>query len=197
MHNAVQFLAVHSLLLTCPEDTSSQRRTVEWSSLSRWTIFETFTGRIRGGKEEIRRCRSECVDDAVVGPCAGFDCFARQEVGVYNGEGVRWGGEEVSGCGFAGCNGAGQAYEAHCERLRSLGEEDRGQSCVAQVEVLAHACRWDRSPLLIDSKLQIRQGITSKYHVKTTVQRYVQVLSIITVTRSAPAFQGPAIYSRK
>lgn len=44
---------------------------------------------------------------------AGLDYLAGEEVGVYYWEGVGWGGEEAGDGGFAGGEGAGEAYEYH------------------------------------------------------------------------------------
>jgi len=46
-------------------------------------------------------------DNAAVGARAGEDDFAREEVGVDEGEGVGWGGEDGGGGGFAGGDAAG------------------------------------------------------------------------------------------
>ena len=53
-------------------------------------------------------------EDFGVAVCAGFDDLAGEYVGVYDGEVVGGGAEEVGDCGFAGCDGAGEAEEEHC-----------------------------------------------------------------------------------
>jgi hypothetical protein len=50
----------------------------------------------------------------VVARGAGLDDLARDQVGVDDGEGVGWFGEEGGYGGFAGCNGAGEAEKEHC-----------------------------------------------------------------------------------
>lgn len=52
-------------------------------------------------------------DNCVVAGGAGLDHLSRDLVGVDNGEGVRWGGEDLGDGGFAGRNGAGEAEEKH------------------------------------------------------------------------------------
>lgn len=64
----------------------------------------------RGGsrwEEEIGCGGSEVIDDFAVGGCAGEDDFAGEEVGVDEGEGVGWRGEDAGDGGFTGCDVAG------------------------------------------------------------------------------------------
>lgn len=83
------------------------------------------------------------LDDGVVACGAGFDYLAGDEVGVDNGEGVGWFGEEGGDGGFAGCDGACKAEEEHCGRLV---EGSRGRSMCIELEsvylVGEEASRW-------------------------------------------------------
>ena len=66
-----------------------------------------------GREEEVRRRGAEVAEDLRVGTGAREDGLAGEEVGVYDGEVVRWGLEEGRDGGFAGCEGAGEADEEH------------------------------------------------------------------------------------
>lgn len=109
MDDAVQLGAVGADLGRVAEDALAERRSIEGSSLPLvLLLLFSFRG---GGKEEIGGRGAKVLDDLAVAGGAWLDDFAREEVGVDDGEIVGRRGEDGRDGGFTGGEAASQAND--------------------------------------------------------------------------------------
>ncbi len=110
MHDAVQDPPIPPLRLAVAEDAPPERGAVDFP---RGVGADADGAGGVEGLEQVRGRGAEFVEDLAVAVGSGEDGAAGEEVGVDNGE-VVWGGVEEGGDGgFAGGEGAGEAYEDH------------------------------------------------------------------------------------
>ncbi len=110
MHNAVQHLPIPPLRLAVPEDAPPERGAVDFP---RGVGADADGAGGVEGLEQVRGRGAEFVQDLAVAVGSWEDGAAGEEVGVDDGEVVRGGVEEGGDGGFAGGEGAGEAYEDH------------------------------------------------------------------------------------
>ncbi len=113
MHDGVEDGAVAFRGRVVAEDAPAERGPVEGAAFARGPALAAAL--VGGWEEEVGCCGGEVRDDAVVAGGAGLDDFAGEQVGVDDGEVVGWLGEEGGDGRFAGCDGAGEAYEEHLD----------------------------------------------------------------------------------
>lgn len=113
MHDGVEDGAVALGGRVVAEDAAAERGAVERATFAGGPALAA--GRVGRREEEVGRRGGEVRDDAVVARGAGPDDLAGEQVGVDDGEVVGGFGEEGGDGRFAGCDGAGEAYEEHLD----------------------------------------------------------------------------------
>lgn len=131
MDDAVELGAVGADRGGVAEDALAERGSVERLSLGVRRLV------LLGGHEEVGRRGTKVVDDLAVARGAWLDDFAREEVGVDDGQIVRRGAENGGHGGFSGGQAARQADYQHlvgiCRFGAEVSEDDGGGMAAVDV----------------------------------------------------------------